>query len=96
MTQPFGDGNTMELVRIPSGKFISSSETITIEQPFWMARNEVTNRQFAEFAHQNVHRNWHNGSHHSALHVKQEFRSLGGILEMKLLLVQCRASVPGG
>jgi formylglycine-generating enzyme required for sulfatase activity len=44
-----GNGNLLELVRIPSGKFISGNESITIEQPFWMARDEVTNRQFAEF-----------------------------------------------
>lgn len=44
-----GDGNPLDLVPIPSGKFTAGTETITIEQPFWMARTEVTNRQFAQF-----------------------------------------------
>jgi formylglycine-generating enzyme required for sulfatase activity len=50
----------MELVRIPAGSFVmgdagdEQDETpqalITIGEPFWMARCEVTNRQYARFA----------------------------------------------
>ncbi len=54
-----GDGVTMELVMIPSGKFIMGSNKgamdergagrEVIEEPFWMGAFEVTNQQFKQF-----------------------------------------------
>ncbi len=46
---PGEKGNRLELVRIPAGKYRSAGATIEIEKPFWMARDEISNRQFAAF-----------------------------------------------
>jgi formylglycine-generating enzyme required for sulfatase activity len=53
------DGVTMELVRIPSGRFIMGTEEgypneqpahpVVIDKAFWMGRFEITNRQYACF-----------------------------------------------
>ncbi len=58
-TIDLGDGITIELTLIPAGSFVMGSaegypdeapETaITIEEPFWMARTEITNAQFETF-----------------------------------------------
>ncbi len=44
-----GEGVTLELVKIPAGRFVMDHAAVAIEQPFWMGRFEVTNRQFARF-----------------------------------------------
>ncbi len=56
---PLGKGLTMELVRIPAGSFIMGElggdpderprTAVTIREPFWIGRCEVTNEQFARF-----------------------------------------------
>jgi formylglycine-generating enzyme required for sulfatase activity len=53
------DGVTLELVRIPSGRFMMGSEQgypnerpahpVVIDKAFWMGRFEITNRQYACF-----------------------------------------------
>jgi len=53
------DGVTLELVRVPSGRFIMGSERgyanerpahpVVIDRAFWMGRFEITNRQYACF-----------------------------------------------
>ncbi len=58
-TIDLGDGLTLRLVRIPAGRFVmgdddgcpdeSPASVVSIEQPFWMGRTEVTNAQFARF-----------------------------------------------
>ncbi len=58
-TLDLGGGVTMELVRIPAGEFVMGDPAgapdeqpcaaVTIAAPFWMARCEVTNAQFARF-----------------------------------------------
>jgi len=54
-----GEGVKMELVRIPAGSFVMGDPqgerderppaVVAIDRPFWMARCEVTNRQYARF-----------------------------------------------
>ena len=44
-----GEGVTLELVKVPAGRFVMDHAAVTIEQPFWMGRFEVTNRQYARF-----------------------------------------------
>lgn len=56
---PLGDGISLAMVRIPAGQFVMGQEDgcaderpvrrVTIDKPFWMARCEVTNEQFALF-----------------------------------------------
>ena len=58
-TLDLGGGVTIELVRIPAGRFVMGSgdgeqdespqSVVTITKPYWMARHEVTNRQYARF-----------------------------------------------
>ena len=58
-TLDLGEGVTIELVRIPSGRFVMGDPqgqadeappaVVSIDKPFWMGRFEVTNRQFARF-----------------------------------------------
>jgi formylglycine-generating enzyme required for sulfatase activity len=53
-----GDGVSLELVRIPGGRFVVGSTTGALDEapravvevrPFWMARFETANRQFRQF-----------------------------------------------
>ena len=57
-TLDLGDGVTLELVRIPGGRFIMEATNSRPDQasfvmeeikPFWMARFETANRQFKQF-----------------------------------------------
>ncbi|HOD79892.1 MAG: Formylglycine-generating sulfatase enzyme [Planctomycetes bacterium ADurb.Bin126] len=58
-TVELAEGVTIELVRIPAGEFIMGSPSgaddekppcrVRIDKPFWIARTEITNRQFATF-----------------------------------------------
>ncbi|MBI5388017.1 MAG: SUMF1/EgtB/PvdO family nonheme iron enzyme [Verrucomicrobia bacterium] len=57
-TLALGDGVTLELVRLPGGRFVmgstngASNETppaVVEVKPFWMARFETANRQFKQF-----------------------------------------------
>ncbi|MEE8450438.1 MAG: SUMF1/EgtB/PvdO family nonheme iron enzyme [Thermoguttaceae bacterium] len=43
------DGNRLELVRIPAGAFLVGNSKIEIAEPFWMTRDEISNRQYAAF-----------------------------------------------
>ena len=58
MTLPLGDGVDLELIYIPAGRFVMGQEhsfpderpqLVTIEKPFFTARTEITNEQFALF-----------------------------------------------
>jgi formylglycine-generating enzyme required for sulfatase activity len=54
-----GDGVRIEFVRIPAGTFVMGdpagepderpARVVTISQPFWMARHEISNEQFTRF-----------------------------------------------
>ncbi len=44
-----GEAGQLELVRIPAGEFRSAAATVKIARPFWMARDEISNRQYAIF-----------------------------------------------
>ena len=50
-----GNGQTIELVRIPAGRFVmgdareGTTRVVHIERPFWMSTREITNAQYAEF-----------------------------------------------
>jgi len=54
-----GDGVTLELVRIPAGRFVMGDAdgwederplaTVDVDEPLWMGRFEVTNAQFERF-----------------------------------------------
>ncbi len=50
-----GEGVTLELVRIPAGRYVKSGESgsatrvADITKPFWIGRTEVSNRQYARF-----------------------------------------------
>jgi len=67
-----GDGVKIELVRIPAGSFVMGEPegqadeqpvaAVAIDRPFWMARCEVTNRQFARFDPKHESRYEHRGS----------------------------------
>ncbi len=58
-TIDLGDGMKIDLVLIPAGEFVMGGaqgfaderplNTVRIEQPFWMARCEITNEQFRRF-----------------------------------------------
>jgi len=58
-TLDLGGGATMELVRIPAGRFVMGDPgggaeerpptLVAIDQPFWMGRFEVTNAAYARF-----------------------------------------------
>ena len=58
-TVPLGDGLTLELVRVPAGRFVMGDAAgaadeqppapVAIDRPFWMGRFEVTNEQFRRF-----------------------------------------------
>jgi len=58
-TIDLGKGLKMEFVRIPAGTFVMGDaggeadeqpcSVVRIEQPFWMAKEEVSNEQFAQF-----------------------------------------------
>jgi formylglycine-generating enzyme required for sulfatase activity len=58
-TVGLGNGITMEFVRIPAGRFVMGSPegaadeqpatVVEIAKPFWMAREEVSNEQYARF-----------------------------------------------
>lgn len=57
-TIDLGNGIRLELVKIPSGKFIMGSDrnvdespqcVVTIDKPFWMGRFEITNEQYRAF-----------------------------------------------
>ncbi len=58
-TIELGDGLKMELVRIPAGEFVMGDlagfaderplAKVRIDKPYWMARLEVSNEQFARF-----------------------------------------------
>jgi formylglycine-generating enzyme required for sulfatase activity len=71
-TMDLGDGVKMELVRIPAGSFVMGDPegepdeqppaAVTIARPFWMARCEVTNRQYARFDPAHESRFEHRGS----------------------------------
>jgi len=43
------DGNRLELVRIPTGEFLAGTSKVKIEKPFWMAKNEISNRLYTAF-----------------------------------------------
>jgi len=60
MKLDLGDGLTLALVPVPAGKFVMGDATtgfpdeypeaaVSIEQPFYISRLEVTNRQYAQF-----------------------------------------------
>jgi len=44
-----GDGSPLDLVRIPAGEFLSGTSRVKIAKPFWMAKDEISNRQYALF-----------------------------------------------
>jgi formylglycine-generating enzyme required for sulfatase activity len=58
-TLDLGDGVTIELMRIPAGRFVMGDWhgagdeqppcEVAIDRPLWMGRTEITNRQFARF-----------------------------------------------
>jgi len=58
-TVDLGNGVTMELVRIPAGRFVMGdpagcpdeqpATVVEIERPFWMGRCEVSNEQYRQF-----------------------------------------------
>jgi len=43
------DGSKLKLVRIPPGAFRSGTSVVRIEEPYWMSRCEITNRQYAMY-----------------------------------------------
>ncbi len=43
------DGSRLELVQIPAGEYRSGTTKVTIEAPFWMAKHEISNAQYATF-----------------------------------------------
>jgi len=61
MTLDLGDGLTIELVRVPAGRFVMGDTTgdgepdewpasiVEIERGFWISRTEITNAQFRRF-----------------------------------------------
>ncbi|MBN2129064.1 MAG: SUMF1/EgtB/PvdO family nonheme iron enzyme, partial [Sedimentisphaerales bacterium] len=59
MSVPLADGVTIELIRIPSGRFVMGTEQgyanerpahpVVIDKAFWMGRFEIINRQYACF-----------------------------------------------
>ncbi|HEY9172208.1 MAG TPA: SUMF1/EgtB/PvdO family nonheme iron enzyme [Verrucomicrobiae bacterium] len=58
LTLDLGDGVTLELARVPGGKFIMGSgegpgskapRAVVEVKPFWMAKSETANRQFRQF-----------------------------------------------
>lgn len=50
-----GGGVTLELVRIPAGRYVkpgghgTAARAVEIAKPFWIGRTEVSNRQYARF-----------------------------------------------
>jgi len=74
-TLDLGDGVSMEMVRIPSGRFVMGHSgpprdptptcVVGVEQSFWMAVFEVTNEQFQRFdpSHHNGYLNQHHKDH---------------------------------
>ncbi|MGL6193440.1 MAG: SUMF1/EgtB/PvdO family nonheme iron enzyme, partial [Thermoguttaceae bacterium] len=49
-TIDLGDGEKIELVRIPAGEFTDANGTVhKIEKPFWMGKLELTNKQYRSF-----------------------------------------------
>ena len=76
-TVDLGGGMKVELVRIPAGEFVMgdpagaaderAAARVRIEKPFWMARFEVTNEQYARFnpQHDSGYINMKNKDHDS-------------------------------
>ena len=49
-TLDLGDGVTLELTRIPAGRYVDAAgRAVEIPKPFWIGRTEISNRQFARF-----------------------------------------------
>ena len=50
-----GEGVTLELVRIPAGRYVApgghgaAARVVSVGRPFWIGRTEVSNRQYARF-----------------------------------------------
>jgi formylglycine-generating enzyme required for sulfatase activity len=71
-TVDLGEGVRMELVRIPAGRFVLGDSdgqlderpptVVESNRPFWMARCEVTNQQYARFQPAHQSRYEHRGS----------------------------------
>ena len=67
-----GDGVTLEMVRIPAGRFVMGDPqghpdewppcVVTIDAPFWLGRCEVTNAQYQRFDPSHDSRYEHKGS----------------------------------
>jgi formylglycine-generating enzyme required for sulfatase activity/nicotinamidase-related amidase len=48
-TIDLGKDLKLELMHIPSGKFVMNAAPVAISKPFWIGRLEITNKQYAAF-----------------------------------------------
>jgi formylglycine-generating enzyme required for sulfatase activity len=77
MAIPLGDGVQLDLVLVPAGEFVMGSAEgfadeqpmakVKIEKPFWMARFETTNSQYALFdsRHDSAYISFYNKDHNT-------------------------------